>query len=136
MSTLSVNTVKSLGTGAPVFQNSSGTEKGQLVKAWVNFDGTVDSSSTNPINDSFNVSGVTDNATGLYTITFATNMSNVNYVVNISKRLSETGGATSTDDVLVGLVNTPQTVSTVKVYARVGSSDTDCKGIHVAVFGG
>jgi len=57
------------------------------------------------------------------------------FILNISKRLSETGGVTSTDDVLAGLVNTPQTVSTVKVYGRVGTTDTDCKGIHVVVFG-
>tara|TARA_B100000424_G_scaffold227628_1_gene188419 strand:+ start:252 stop:653 length:402 start_codon:yes stop_codon:yes gene_type:complete len=132
MSILKVNTIQNASGG-----NASTTDNIQqgIAKAWVNFDGTVDSSSTNPINDSFNVSGVTDNATGIYTITFATNMSNVNYVVNISKRLSETGGVTSTDDVLAGLVNTPQTVSTVKVYGRVGTTDTDCKGIHVVVFG-
>lgn len=131
MSTLKVNTIQNASGG-----NASTVDNIQqgIAKAWVNFDGTVDSSSTNPINDSFNVSGVTDNATGIYTITFATNLSS-NYVVNISKRLSETGGATSTDDVLTGLVNTPQSASSVKVYARVGSTDTDCKGIHVAVFG-
>ena len=132
MSILKVNTIQDAGGGNA--STSAEIQQGRA-KAWVNFDGTDDSSSTDPRNNSFNVSGVTDNATGLYTITFATNMSNVNYVVNISKRLSETGGATSTDDVLVGLVNTPQLANSVKVYARVGATDTDCKGIHVAVFG-
>jgi hypothetical protein len=132
MSTLKVNTIQDASGG-----NASTSEQLQQgrAKAWVNFDGTDDSSSTDPRNNSFNVSGVTDNATGIYTITFATNMSNVNYVVNISKRLSETGGATSTDDVLAGLVNTPQLAASVRVYAREGSTNTDCKGIHVAVFG-
>ena len=52
MSTLSVATIKSASSAAPVFQNSSGTEKGQLAKAWINFNGQ----STIAIRDSFNVS--------------------------------------------------------------------------------
>ena len=39
MSTLSVGTIKSATSAPPVFQNSSGTEKGQLAKMWINFDG-------------------------------------------------------------------------------------------------
>ncbi len=74
MSTLSVNTVKSLGTGAPVFQNSTGTEKGQLAKAWIDFN-SIDGS----IRDSFNISSITDTGTEFYTITFATAMSNDDY---------------------------------------------------------
>ena len=45
-------------------------------KAWVNFDGA---SSNIPINDSFNVSGNTDNGTGDYTITFSNAMGNGSY---------------------------------------------------------
>ncbi len=75
MSTLAVATVKSLSSVAPVFQNSSGTEKGQLVKAWVNFNGT----GTLAIRDSFNVSSVTDVAAGQYTTNFSTSFSNTNY---------------------------------------------------------
>ena len=40
-------------------------------KAWVNFDGTI--------RDSFNVSSVTDQATGDYSVTFATNLPSGNY---------------------------------------------------------
>ena len=57
MSTLVVATVKSASSAAPVFQNSSGVEKGQLVKAWVNFN----AQGTAAIRDSFNVSSLTDN---------------------------------------------------------------------------
>ena len=38
MSTLAVGTIKSVSSAAPVFQNTSGTEKGQLIKAWLNYD--------------------------------------------------------------------------------------------------
>jgi len=75
MSTLSVGTIKSLSSTAPVFQNTSGTEIGQLAKAWVNFNGT----GTLAIRDSFNVSSVTDVGTGAYTTNFSTSFSNTNY---------------------------------------------------------
>ena len=55
MSTLAVGTIKSISSAAPVFQNTSGTEKGTLCSAWVNFDGE----GTVAINDSFNVSSIT-----------------------------------------------------------------------------
>lgn len=47
-----------------------------IAKAWVNFAG-----SGGAINQSFNVSSITVNGTGDYTINFATAMSNANYVV-------------------------------------------------------
>ena len=72
MSTLSVNTVKSLGTGAPVFQNSSGTEKGRLAKAYVNFDGNFNATEftlNNGIRTSYNVTSITDRGgNGQYTV--------------------------------------------------------------------
>ena len=77
MSTLAVGTIKSISSAAPVFQNTSGTEKGQLCKAWINFNGT----GTIAIRDSFNVSSITDNGQGDYTVTMTNAMSNTNYAV-------------------------------------------------------
>ena len=75
MSTLAVGTIKSISSAAPVFQNTSGTEIGQICKSWINFDGV----GTVSIRDSFNVSSLTDNGTGNYTVTFTNAMSNTNY---------------------------------------------------------
>ena len=75
MSTLSVGTIKSASSAAPVFQNSSGTEKGQLGKVWVNLQGN----GTAAIRDSFNVSSITDNATGDFTMNFSNAMPDANY---------------------------------------------------------
>ena len=77
MSTLAVGTIKSVSSAAPVFQNTSGTEIGQICKMWVNFDGT----GTVAVRDSFNVSSVTDNGTGQYTINIDTDMANDDYAV-------------------------------------------------------
>ena len=76
MSTLKTGTVQNNGgTGAPLFKNNSGTEIGQLAKAWVNFDGT----GTIAIRDDFNIESLTDNGTGNYTVTFSNAMPNANY---------------------------------------------------------
>jgi len=48
-----------------------------IAKAWVNFAGAA----TPTINNSFNVSSITYNTTGDYTINFTTAMPNANYVM-------------------------------------------------------
>jgi hypothetical protein len=85
MSTLAVGTIKSVSSAPPVFKNTSGTEKGQLIKVWINFNGT----GTVAIRDSYNVSSLVDNGTGDYSVNFDDDMSNANYC------LSGTGGYNS-----------------------------------------
>jgi hypothetical protein len=50
----------------PTIQDSAGTEIGTFCRAWVNFNGT----GTVAIRASFNVSSITDNGTGDYTVNF------------------------------------------------------------------
>lgn len=52
------------------------TEQKQICKAWVNFNGTT---SPGTIRSSYNVSSVTKNGTGNYTVNFATAMNDANY---------------------------------------------------------
>ena len=96
MSTLVTNTITGLSTAAnitigstPVVSASANslTIRGEgsaqtsvqqgLAKAWVNFDGT----GTIAARDSFNVSGLTDNGTGDYTISFSSSKANINYTI-------------------------------------------------------
>lgn len=72
--TVVVDAVKSSTTGAPTFQNTSGTEIGTLCRAWVNFVGSSAS-----IQGSFNVSSITRNTTGDYTLNFTNAMPDANY---------------------------------------------------------
>jgi hypothetical protein len=51
-----------------------------IPKAWVAFNGT----GTVAINSSFNVSSITDNGTGEYTVNFTTAMPNTNYATTCS----------------------------------------------------
>jgi hypothetical protein len=85
MSTVKAANLQNTGSGAPVFKNSSGTEIGTLCRAWVNFNGT----GTVSIRDDFNVSSITDNGTGDYTVTFTNSMSSVNYAVTTGYMTSQ-----------------------------------------------
>ena len=88
MSTLAVATIKSASSAAPVFQNTSGTEIGQLAKAWVHFKGT----GTVSIYDSFNVSSITDSSQGHYIVNLTNAMSNINYAAFADGRFNLSDG--------------------------------------------
>lgn len=66
MSTVRVNTI----------ENTSGVQQ-YLAKAWVNFNGT----GTVAIQASGNVTSITDNGVGAYTVNFTAAMSDANYAV-------------------------------------------------------
>lgn len=150
MSTLNVNTVKSLGTGAPVFQNSTGTEKGQLAKAWVNFNGfnVTSSSSMTGVISSFNIAGVTDHGSGDYTITFPDGtFANANYCFAGSVNNTKSDGTELSDDVRgpAGVFQSSSaapTTTTIRIEARYGSTTNsvggnyDFNNVYCIFFGG
>jgi len=72
MSTLKVNTIQN--TSAAHSSTPEEIAQGRA-KSWINFNG----SGTVAIRDSFNVSSLTDNGTGNYTVSFSTAMANTNY---------------------------------------------------------
>lgn len=77
------------------------------VKAWVNFRGT----SSVTIRDSFNVSSVTDNGTGNYTVNFATALVDANYAVVMGQ-----GELTTQTDRVEATIS--QSTSSVQVISR------------------
>ena len=124
MSTLSVATIKSASSASPIFQNSSGTEKGQLCKAWINFNG----SGTVSIVGSFNVSSLADRGTGQYTINFSNAMANDNYCAATMPRANS---------VTAGVGAQSELSTTNMLYqSRNGSGNlTDREILGVAIFG-
>jgi len=97
-------------------------------KAWVNFDGI----GTVAINASFNVSSITDNATGKYTVNFTNAMTDANYAVVVGPTAVD--ATTYVRDLVVA--NDNKTISSFKLMNQHNQSyawsDTD--GISAAVF--
>jgi hypothetical protein len=87
MSTLVVATLKSNSSSPPAFQNTSGTEIGTLCRAWVNFN----ASGTVTIRAQFNVSSITDNGVGDFTVNFTNALADANYAVTTTP--TSTGNA-------------------------------------------
>lgn len=130
--TLSANAAVTL-TSKPVSFFSStkvltpGNAAGQLCRAWVNFDGT----GTVAIRASYNVSSITDNGVGDYTITFTTAMPDANYAVSGTGSNSAGGSATS----LYVNTTTAPTTSAVRVGHAIGTGGgNDPIYANVAIF--
>jgi hypothetical protein len=113
------------------FQFNSGfgsTATSYGCRAWVNFNGT----GTVAIRDSGNVSSITDNTTGDYTVNFTTAMPDTNYCavgttigstdVSYATNLNSSGSALSASGV------------TVEVRNTVSDSVIDHNCINVAIF--
>jgi hypothetical protein len=77
------------GTSGVTFPDSTSMQTGQQAcKAWVNFNGT----GTVAIRESYNVSTITDNGTGDYTVNFTTAMPNANYSIVLTAGYTTDGG--------------------------------------------
>lgn len=87
------------------------------VKAWVNFNGT----GTVAINASFNVSSITDNGTGNYTINFTNAMTDTDYSWIGTARRTATG---SSFVVVGGVVGETKTVSALQISTFLQAGGT------------
>ncbi len=95
----------------------------QLCKAWVNFNGT----GTVAIRDSYNVSSITDNGTGDYTINFTNAMSDADYSAG-----GLAGGALFID------INTSESVLATSLDIRIFNivaAQSDSPYVMVQIFG-
>ena len=125
MSTLKVNNIKDASGG------TSNLKIDGAAKAWVNFDGT----GTVSIDDSFNISSITDNSTGNYTINFTNAMPNAEYAVAGSV---ETTNATPVVVTTFGTSGNSRTTSGVRIAASYIQSSiqvVDAVECSVIVFG-
>ena len=97
-------------------------------KAWVNFNGT----GTVAIRASYNVSSITDNGTGRYTINFTNAMPDANYSVGgITQNIDEMG------IMIDGVYDTSpavMTASALKIDTARGSTTYDCTTVCIQIF--
>lgn len=120
-----------LANNAVTFGKIGTTEQGQLCKAWVNFNGT----GAVAIRASYNVSSITDNGTGNYTVTFTTAMVDSNYIFTASGW--ETGLATANHShVYERSTLAERTASSFRISTTAQNTVAyaDFDGVYVAIF--
>ena len=115
------------GTNGVTFPDSTSMQTGQQAcKAWVNFNGT----GTVAIRAAYNVSSITDNDTGNYTVNFTTTMPDNGYAVTVTSSASASGENRSTG---VSRASTNAGSVRVFVYTCDASALTDEEIVCVSV---
>jgi hypothetical protein len=118
MSTLKVGTI----------QNASGVEV-YTAKAWVNFNGT----GTVAIRASGNVSSITDNGLGDYTVNFTTAMPDANYAFNFAGDIQ--GGSGGFLMCINSSVSAPATSSLrIRSFSQPSFASSDVLNACVSIF--
>jgi hypothetical protein len=99
-----------------------------IAKAWVNFNGT----GTVAIRGSFNVSSITDNGTGDYTVNFTTAMPNANYSCIGTCNINITG---NTSRVVSAPVSQAPTTTSIRIATTVTDTTVseDMQFVYVSV---
>ena len=107
--------------------NASGSTPVFAARTWVNFNGE----GTVAIRDSGNVSSITDNGTGTYTVNFATAFPDANYCTQVTTRVDNALGTSGNIDRYVA-----PTTTTVRVACEIFSSPykTDAQTVCVTIF--
>ena len=104
------------------------------VRAWLRYDGK-----TNTINGSGNVSSVTDNATGDFTINFTTAMPDGNYTIaTAQEQFATTSGRSSNCGYYPGTGDTTLSTSSVRIAVKMTENSTvfsDFEGTSVVLVG-
>ena len=114
-------------TAAKLDGAQSGSAPVYGVRAWVNFNGT---SGSTAIRQSGNVSTVTRNAVGRYTITFATAMQDTNYAIVAFARDAD---ATDGNYFVSALSNSTKTTSSVQVEVNSPGGSVDSPEVNIMV---
>jgi hypothetical protein len=122
-------TVDKIGSGAVTGAKLDGAQTGAApiygARAWVNFNGT----GTVAIRAGGNVSSITDNGTGDYTVNFATAMQDANYsaVVSVGDSFASSGPMAGAGSV--------KTTTTCNVNSRLATgANTDVAVLQVSIF--
>ena len=120
-----VITTDDLANNAVTTAKLGTNEQSGLCRAWVNFNGT----GTVAIRASFNVSSITDNGTGDYTVNFTTALADANYSATFGLRSGVTTNPTG-----AGMGGTPSTTQLRFSTYEGANIATDYSIVCVAIF--
>ena len=101
-------------------------------KAWVVFDGTAVTTDLTGVGNSYNITSVVDNATGDYTINFATDFSSIEYAFALS---AEIGTSSSHSGVAGQKTNTARSAGAFPIFVGVGAAGLDLDYVSGIFFG-
>jgi hypothetical protein len=119
MSTLKTNTLSNVaGTASTAIENAINGS----AKAWVNFNGT----GTVAIRASYNVTSITDNGTGDYTLNFTNAFADANYCITVTSTYGSANG-------FAGVAPTT-TAARVNSYTPTTGAALDTAYMCVAIF--
>ena len=128
-STSQLNIKNGVALTPPTISDVNNVAIGTFCRAWVNFNG----SGTVAIRASFNVSSITDNAAGLYTVNFTNAMPDVNYSVG-----GWCGGsnviANRSANISQMVTNSTYTTTALCVFTRDEGGTIDPDQISVQIF--
>jgi hypothetical protein len=99
-------------------------------RAWVNFNGT----GTVAIRASGNVSSITDNGAGLYTVNMTTAMPDINYTINVSTGGSSPTNLSSINSSASAIIAPTTSAFRIYSYTRGAATAQDADYVNVSVF--
>jgi hypothetical protein len=126
-STSTLEIMNGVALTPPLIEDVNGVQIGTFCRAWVNFNGT----GTVAIRASFNVSSITDNGTGDYTVNFTNAMPDVNYATNIT---TDTVAANNSPAYGNTFLNQSSVSSIRMIITASSTAYFDSPRISVAVF--
>jgi hypothetical protein len=124
--TLNQSTTGNAAT-ATALSTASGSAPSYSARAWVNFNGT----GTVAIRSSGNVTSITDNGTGLYTVNFTTAMPDANYSAVAATGQTGTTAATQQQPSAYTYTTSAVSISSVQGSTRAFSDSSE---VSVAIF--
>ena len=132
--TLTTPTINSATLTTPTINSAqvptiSGTAPLYMCRAWIYFDGSI---ATPSIKGSGNISSITDNGTGDYTLNFTTAMSDVNYAYNIT---NDSGGSNSVRYSCTTTISAGSLRFTTRFLSSIGSGPVEDQNyVRVSIF--
>jgi hypothetical protein len=127
-STSTLEIMNGVALTPPRIEDVNGVEIGTFCRAWVNFNGT----GTVAIRASFNVSSITDNGLGDYTVNFTNAMPDANYEANYSCQEDGVGFGTFINEKISG-TRTTTALQIVLIKYNL-SARVDSAVVNVAIF--
>ena len=125
--TLTSPTLTTPNIDSAQFATVSGTAPIYPCRAWVNFNGT----GTVAIRASGNVTSITDNGTGDYTVNFTTAMPDANY--SPVSGLTSDGSVGTLNPRVAEMVTTSTSAMRMICMGSTDGSATDCSGVYVTI---